>query len=71
MKRSILSEKSLVVIMFIIVVVIFSFAQADSKEIEKGYINTNSSATAGQAENAEANLKTTQTEQIIPSVQLR
>lgn len=59
--------------MFIVVVVVFSFAHADTKEIEKGYLNSNSSTptTFEQAENAEANLKTTQVKQSIPSVQLR
>jgi hypothetical protein len=73
MKRSILSEKSLVVVMFIMVVVVFSFAQADTKEIEKGYLNTEPSVTTSlnKTENAEANFKTTATKQVIPSVQLR
>jgi hypothetical protein len=73
MKRSILSEKSLVVVMFIMVVLVFSFAQADTKEIEKGYLNNEPSVTTSldKTENTEANLKATATKQVIPSLQLR
>jgi hypothetical protein len=46
MKRSVLSEKNLVVILFVVVLVVFSFAQEDTKKIEKMYLDTNSSATS-------------------------
>jgi len=39
MKRSILSERNLVVVLFVMVVVIFSFAQADTPRIEKMYLS--------------------------------
>ena len=39
MRRSLLSERNLVVVLFIMVVVIFSFAQADTTKIEKLYFN--------------------------------
>ena len=72
MKR-ILSEKNLVVVLFVMVLVIFSLAQEDSKKIEKMYPDTNSSTVSSvhQTENPEANLKTTVVKQIIPAVQLR
>jgi hypothetical protein len=73
MKRSILSEKGLVVVMFIMVVAVFSFAQADTKEIEKRYLNSDSPATTSlnKTENTEANLKTTETKHAMSLVQLR
>lgn len=73
MKRSVLSEKSLVVIMFFIVVVIFSFAQSATKEIEKGVpgINSSTVASPAPADNMEANLKTTALKQGASSVHLR
>jgi len=37
--RSILSEKGLVVILFVLVLVTFAFAQEDSKKIEAAYSN--------------------------------
>jgi len=45
MKRSILSEKNLVVVLFVTVLVIFSFAQEASKNIEKTFLDNNPSAT--------------------------
>lgn len=39
--RSILSEKNLVVVLFIMVLVIFSLAQEDSKKMEKMYTGIN------------------------------
>ena len=73
MKRSILSEKSLVVVMFIAVVVIFSFAHADTKDIENGYLDSTPpvTITVDQPGNAEANVGTTEIKQTIPSVHLR
>jgi hypothetical protein len=45
MKRLPLSEKSLVVILFILVIVVFSFAQADTDHLEKASFNTDSPPT--------------------------
>jgi hypothetical protein len=39
--RSILSERSLVVVLFIMVVVLFSFAQEDSKKMNRMYSRIN------------------------------
>ena len=73
MRRRILSERNLVVVLFIMVLVIFSLAQEDTKKIEKMYPPSNSSAVSSvdPAENPEAGLKTTSVKQIIPAVQLR
>jgi hypothetical protein len=40
MKRPPLSEKSLVAILFVLVIVVFSFAQADTDHLEKTNLNT-------------------------------
>jgi len=40
MKRRILSEKNLVVLLFVLVLILFSVAQEDSKKIEKMYQET-------------------------------
>jgi len=39
MKRRILSERSLVVILFVLVVIVFSFAQEDTRKIEQMYFD--------------------------------
>jgi hypothetical protein len=46
MKRSPLSEKSLVAILFVLVIVVFSFAQADTDHLEKANLNTYSPPTS-------------------------
>lgn len=46
MKRRILTERNLVVVLFVMVLVIFSMAQEDTKKIEQMYIDTNSSSTS-------------------------
>jgi hypothetical protein len=73
MKGSILSEKNLVVVLFIMVVVIFSFAQADTKEIQKRVMDITPSATTtlDQSQSTTADSKNTQVKQSIPSAQLR
>jgi hypothetical protein len=74
MRRSILSEKSLVVILFVMVLVTFFFAQEDSKKIEKMYLDNKSSATTSldETESSEAGAKPKEIKQvIIPAVQLR
>jgi hypothetical protein len=40
MNRRILSEKNLVVLLFVLVLILFSVAQEDSKKIEKMYQET-------------------------------
>jgi hypothetical protein len=45
MRKSILSEKGLVVILFVLVFLTFSFAQQDTKKIERLYQGSASSAT--------------------------
>jgi len=46
MKKLILSEKSLVVVLFVLVFIVFSLAQRDTQKIEKMYLESNSSATS-------------------------
>jgi hypothetical protein len=47
MRKFLFSERSLVVILFIAVIVTFSFAQKDSKQIEDAYIGVNNGAVKG------------------------
>jgi hypothetical protein len=42
--RRILSERSLVVVLFVLVFITFVFAQQDSKKMEKGFSNINGNA---------------------------
>ncbi|MGB3006860.1 MAG: hypothetical protein WBC06_10140 [Chitinophagaceae bacterium] len=44
--KSIYTEKSIAVALFIIVIITFSFAQQDSKKIESGYTRSTLSATS-------------------------
>jgi hypothetical protein len=44
--KSILSERSIAVALFIIVIITFSFAQRDSKEIERAYAGSTLSVTS-------------------------
>ena len=37
--RKILSERNIVVILFVVALVVFSFAQEDAKKVEKKYMN--------------------------------
>ena len=39
--KAILSERNLVLVLFVLVFVIFSFAHEDSKKLEKGYMGFN------------------------------
>jgi hypothetical protein len=43
--RSILSEKSLVVVLFVVVLITFSLAQEDSRKMERVFKGANASAT--------------------------
>lgn len=56
--RRILSEKNLVVVLFIMVLVIFSLAQEDTEKIERMYQNANSPAVSlpVEAQTAEAEI---------------
>lgn len=40
--RAILSEKNVVIILFVMVFIVFSFAHEDSKKMEKLYFNSSS-----------------------------
>lgn len=73
MKRRILSERNWVVILFVMVFVIFSLAQEDTKKIEKMYQDS-SSATASSVDKAqipETKAKARTGKDVIPAVHLR
>ncbi|TMI70781.1 MAG: hypothetical protein E6H09_15220 [Bacteroidetes bacterium] len=55
MKRSPLSEKSLVAILFVLVIVVFSFAQADTDNFEKANLNTYSPPTSSLEQSTSSN----------------
>jgi hypothetical protein len=60
MKRSIWSERNLVVILFITVIVIFSFAQAYSNKVEKMFLDSKTaSSTVSQGKSTAAFTKAT------------
>lgn len=44
--KSILSERNIVVVLFVMVLITFSLAQEDSKKIEKLYLGTSSAPVA-------------------------
>ena len=44
--KKILSERNFVVILFVVTLVVFSFAQEDAKKVEKMYLNTDASASS-------------------------
>ena len=73
MRRSSLSEQKLVVVLFIMVIITFFFAQADTSKIEKMYLNNNPSVTTSldKPEDREAGTETKAIKQIIPAIQLR
>jgi hypothetical protein len=74
MKQRILSEKSLVVVLFVMVLVIFSFAQADTKKFEKMFLDSNLppvTTSFDQTENPGAGAKTEEIKKVIPHLQLR
>ena len=72
MRISGLSEQKLVVVLFIMVIVTFFFAQADTNKIEKMYLNNNPSVTTwlGVNQYAKEGTKTKETSQFIPAAQL-
>lgn len=65
--KTILSEKNLVVLLFVLVLVTFSLAHEDTKKME--YLNYGSSAPASTAEMNKPSLKdvTTNTMTVIPA----
>jgi len=73
MRISGLSEQKLVVVLFIMVIVTFFFAQADTNKIEKMYLNSNPSVTTwlGLNQYTKEGAKTKETSQFIPAAQLR
>ncbi len=44
--RAIISEKNLVVVLFVLVLITFALAQEDSKKLEKAYIGVSASASS-------------------------
>ncbi len=73
MRRAILSERTLVVVLFVMVVVIFSFAQADARRIEKMYFNSELPVTTSfdQQAHRDAALKTPEKSAVIHASQFR
>ena len=49
--RRFFTERNLVVFLFLMVIITFSFAQRDSKKIEKLYLGVNAEATPSLSEN--------------------
>jgi hypothetical protein len=76
MRRSLLSERDLVIVLFVMVVVVFSFAQADTNKIERMYFNDGSSLSSSpnridRIESNRAFLEPTTKLKADPPVQLR
>jgi len=73
MRRSILSERNLVIVLFVMVVVIFSFAQADTNKIEKMYFNAGVpvSVSPDPSQNTKNFTQTEETSLGLPVSQLR
>ena len=74
MRKLILSERNLVVVLFVMVLVIFSLAQEDSKKIEKMYLDAYSSSASSSLISTgddELEEKTREVKNIIPVVQVR
>lgn len=56
--KAILSEKNLVVVLFVMVLITFSLAQEDSKKMEKMYTGANTTTASNQAaENLQKQIK--------------
>lgn len=64
-----LSERNLVVILFVMVFVIFSLAQEDTKKIERMYQDSNSSA--ADSRDNEIKVKSKASKDIIPVAEFR
>lgn len=72
-KLPFLSERKLVVVLFVMVLIIFSLAQEDSKKIEKMYLDAYSSSASSSliSTGSELKEKTGEDKNIIPVVQVR
>lgn len=68
--QKILSEKKLVVVLFVMVLVIFSLAQEDTKKIERMYFRTGKGATS-QNQDIFPEIKLTEKSTVAPALQLR
>ena len=68
-----MSERNLVVVLFVVVLVIFSLAQEDSKKIEKMYLDAYSSSASSSLISTDNELKekTGEDKNIIPVMQVR
>ena len=73
MRRSNFSEQKLVVVLFIMVLVTFFLAQADTPKIEKMYININPAVTTSLDQNINPGgvPGINEIDQFIPAVELR
>jgi len=71
MRKVMLSEKELVVVLFVMVLITFYFAQADSSKIEKMFLNTNPTVTTSIDRNPVSAGKTKDIQPFIPALQLR
>jgi hypothetical protein len=72
MRKLLLSERNLVVVLFIMVLVIFSLAQEDTKKIENKYRDTYSTSTSSLVStDSKLNEKTGENKKPIPVVQVR
>jgi hypothetical protein len=60
--RVILSEKNLVMVLFVMVFIIFSLAHEDSKKMEKGYMGVNTYTATKLALLPQQELKTSPTD---------
>jgi ABC-type proline/glycine betaine transport system ATPase subunit len=68
--QKILSEKKLVVVLFVMVLVIFSLAQEDTKKIERMYLRAGKGFTS-QNQGRLPETKLTENSTVVPAVQLR
>lgn len=59
--RGILSERNLVIVLFVMVLITFSFAQKDTRKMEELYLGTNSSASAAFIKMSAAKVKSAPT----------
>ncbi|HET6995735.1 MAG TPA: hypothetical protein VFI06_12170 [Chitinophagaceae bacterium] len=72
MKRSPLSEKSLVALLFVIVIIVFSFAQADTDNLEKANFNIDTPPTTSlEQSKASSTLESTEIKPALAGDQLR
>jgi len=65
--RTVLSEKNLVIVLFIMVLVAFSFAQEDSKKMEMIFAGANRSLNSSLTQNIHPNIE--QKKKDLPTVE--